>query len=175
LVLTPFEKKEDLPTEKEDAIVEAYNKILAVSDLGVLSSGLVTLANSKNIPVANLGVSDLFDLSYYETANHDSHGTFTITLDAEKLSNFVALLHCVGDDWTVVESATVDSTGTKLTFKADDFSPFAIVVNKDASDSTVTSPQTSSTIHYVFIGAAVLLAGAAVCFFVIGKKKSSKA
>ena len=132
IVVTPFGDRDDLPEEIRQMLEEAYNSILNSDNLGDLCEGLEELANSTSIPVGNLAVSDLFELTFEDgTTNED--GSITVTLKDNNLDDFFGLIKYENGEWTMVEDAVV--TNNKLTFTPGNLpASFAIVVNKEATD-----------------------------------------
>lgn len=161
LVLTPYKDREELNEEKEDDMNKAYDEIAANEDLTKLCPELKNVAAAKGIPTENLAVSDLFDLSAYHTRNdHEYCGTTTITLGAETIKKFVALLHRDPDTdkWEVVDGVIVDRVNNTITFSAQEFSPYAIVIDKTID----TMPDTGSNLYVpavMMVVSAVSLAG----------------
>lgn len=182
LVITPFSNIDELPAEKREMMMEAYNQIIAAADLSNLNSGLKKLAEAMGIKTSDLLVSDMFDVSYYPAENEDpENGTFRIRFGGNSLHNFVALLHYYEGSWHIVDNASVNSDETVLTFRIKDFSPFAIVVHSENGGSTGgdsgsgnNSPQTGpSMMPMICGGVAVVFAVAGVAFFLNSKKKSA--
>lgn len=165
--ITSFADRDSLPADIREKMEKAYEQIAANADLTDLSDELATLAKKAGVDSEDLAVSDLFDISYFNCDDHDEHGYFTITLKTEALANFVALLHLNGSKWEVVKSAKVTGNGAKLTFKIDDFSPFAIVVNKAA-----TSPVTSNDFNASIVVALVSVIALAGLTLIIRKRKA---
>lgn len=129
LIVVPYADRDELSDEARAKLEKAYEKISGVKNLTSVCGALKDLAAKKNIPTANLAVSDLFDLS-------DKHGnvgdaTFKVRLKAETLDNFVALLHFVDGKWIIVEDAEVEYEDGEsyLNFTTDGLSPFAVVVD----------------------------------------------
>lgn len=129
LIITAYIDREELPVEKRLMLEEAYRIIAANPNLGKLTDKLVTLAQKQGINVEDLAVSDMFDISSTDCDTHVDHGHFDVTLKSDTLKHFVCLLHYYKGEWTIVEGAKVTHEGTRLEFDADEFSPFAIVVN----------------------------------------------
>ena len=93
LVITPYGDREDLSDVLRSLLEKAYNDIVNSDDLTKLNAELAKIAADKNIEGKNLAVSDLFDIHVTGCDFHDGHFGFDITLDADKLSSFVGLLH----------------------------------------------------------------------------------
>lgn len=161
IVVTPYKDREELDEEKENDMNKAYEEIAANEDLTKMCPELKAVADAKGIPAENLAVSDLFDVSAYHTRNdHEYCGTTTISLKAETIKKFVALLHRDPDTqkWEVVDGVVVDRVNNTITFSAQDFSPYAIVIDKTAD----TMPDTGSNLYIpaiMMVVSAVSLAG----------------
>lgn len=169
IVITPYSERDTLSEEKRELMENVYDMIVEAADVGDLNGAIETLAKNKGISVESLAISDLFDISYYGCDDHDDHGYFRIKFKAETLKNFVALLHYNNNKWEIVEGTTVEDE-VYLSFKADEFSPFAIVVNTgtDAGEN-----QTGESFPWIYV---VLMVVAAVGFVVVAyifKKKKA--
>lgn len=172
IVVTSYKDRENLDEEKEEDMNEAYEDIAANEDLSKMCPELGTVAASKGIPVSRLAVSDLFDVSvYHNSDDHEYCGSITITLSAETLKNFVALLHRNSDgEWNVVPNVIVNYSESTITFSAKDFSPYAVVVDK-AADS---APDTGSL--SIYIPAIVMVISAvSLAFVLVSLKKKQEA
>lgn len=168
IVVTPYSERDSLEIEKEEDMNEAYDEIAANKDLSALCSELSAVAASKNIPVANLAVSDLFDVSTYHNGDHDYCGSVTVKIGAETLNSFVALLHRDLDGtWEVVPDVIVNISEGTLTFSADRFSPYAIVVDADSNDV----PNTGANI---FVPATAMVVSAVALAFVLFSMKKKQ-
>ncbi len=170
LVITAYSDRETLPEKALEKIEKAYKDITENVDLSKLCADISALAKEKNVPVARLAVSDLFDISYYDCDDHEGHGHFDITLKPESLEHFVCLLHLKGDEWEIVKDAKAE--GEHLVFDVEELSPFAIVV--DAGEDYVNPPQTGDNSHitlYVIIMIACTLA----LVVLLGKNRKKKA
>lgn len=128
LQIKSYAERDSLPDDVREMFEYAYNMIKNTDDLTTLSAALARLAEEKGYASADLAVSDFFDISSTDCAHHDDHGHFDVTLKADALKNFVALLHYYNGEWRLVEDAEVVENGTHLEFTEDEFSPFAIVV-----------------------------------------------
>lgn len=159
LVITPYAERDTLGDEKRAEIEKAYDMIVEEDDLTTFNDDFAKLVSEKNIPTDNLAVSDLFDISYYSCEQHQDHGAFKITLKAETLEGFVALLKMVDGEWVLVEDAVAD--GDLLTFTVTDLSPFAIVVDGNP-------PQTGDSFNWWIYVALMVISAASLC--VVGYK-----
>ncbi len=171
VVVTPYSERDTLDEEKEEDMNEAYKDISENEDLTDMCPGLGGVAAAKGINPENLAVSDLFDVSTYHKLPHEYCGMITVKLSAETLKNFVALLHRAADGtWEVVADVIIDMNESTLTFSARDFSPFAVVVDKEAS----SLPNTGEALYIpaiVMVISAISLAGVLVSL----KKKNQAA
>lgn len=140
LVVTPYKERDTLPAKALADIEKVYKIIASGTDLTSLNTAFSAYVAGKGLREANLAVSDLFDVSYYNCDIHDSHGAFRIKLSADTLNRFVGLLHYNDGVWEFVENAHVLSDGETLEFTVKDFSPFAVVVEKEAG--SVNLPDT---------------------------------
>lgn len=171
LIIVPYSERYTLPAELKTLIEKAYDDIASSQDLTTLNADLAAVAAAMEIAGADLKVSDLFDIRYEGCANHDETHTFTITLGADTLHRFVALMHMNHDaEWEQVKDAKVVNGGEALTFTASDLSPFAIVV--DTSDAEGDSPQTGNESNNIAVYGALMVASAlAVVVLVVKSKK----
>lgn len=147
LTLTNYSERNTLSAAAREKLEAAYNAIVNAADLTALNADLKNLASKNKIPAEKLAVSDLFDLSYVGCTVHDDHGYVTVKLKAETLKNFVGLLHYYDGEWELISNAK--ASGDTLTFKIDDFSPFAIVVNTDPDGSG--TPETGDSFPWLYV------------------------
>ncbi len=169
VIVTPYSERKDLPQEKIELIEKALEKITEAETIVEVISGLADIAAEAGIADADLAVSDIFDISYAE----GSSGKFQIKLKPEALEKFVALIHFNGEEWEVVEGAKISEDGESIEFTADDFSPFAIVVDNTPDedvDVPVTTPAEDDGMNIWVIVAA----GAALILIIIVVAKKSK-
>lgn len=165
LVLTSYSDRAQLDDETRTRLETAYNQIVESSDLTKLNDDLKKRAEEKNVSGKDLSVSDLFDLSYYDCAEHDEHGYFTVTIEPEILKNFFGLMCYVDGKWVLIEDAEVISNGTQLKFKFDEAAPFAIVMDTSDYQTSKDTPNTGSArfpYGYLAVVAASLLGFTAV-------------
>lgn len=168
LAITPYEDRADLAAEAKQEIEKAYEDIKANADLTKMVADLAKVAEDKKIEKENLAVSQLFDISEEECAEHADHGTVTIHLTAD-LKNFVALLHKTDAGWVVVNSAQVIDAET-IKFSVDELSPFAIVVDATEEKNVSTGDNTNLALY---ISLMAVSAVALVVVLVVMKKKSN--
>ncbi len=169
IVVTPYSEREDLDEKREKDINDAYDEIAANEDLTKLCEALAAVAASKNIPVGDLAVSDLFDVTAYHNGDHDYCGTIRITLSAETIKNFVALLHRSSDKgWEVVPDVIVNTVANTIEFSAVDFSPFAVVVDTSAENL----PNTGEALYIPAI--AMFVSAVALVFVLVSLKKNKQ-
>lgn len=169
LVITPYSERHTLPEGMRQKFEEAYKDILESADLTKVCAALAALAKEKNIPVSDLAISDLFDIYYINCGDHDDHGYFDIVIKPEALAGFVALLHLKDGNWEIVKSAKVTNNGTHLTFRVDDFSPFAIVVDTGDGSNMPQTGDNSNIALYI-----VIMVAAAISLVVIWKKSKKQ-
>lgn len=150
LQIKSYAERNSLPDDVRAMFEYAYNTIKNTVDLTTLNAKLAQLASEKGYAAADLAVSDFFDISSTDCASHADHGHFDITLKADALKNFAALLHYYNGEWHFVEDAQVTGNGTHLEFSEDEFSPFAIVVY---TGEPVVEPPSGLT-----VGQGILLA-----------------
>lgn len=160
LVVTPYKDRKTLPEKALRDIEKAYDIIAACKDLTTLNTEFASFVANKGLKAVNLGVSDLFDVSYYNCDIHDFHGVFRIKLSSDTLKNFVGLLHYKDGEWEFISNARVLEDGETLEFSIKDLSPFAIVVEKEAG--IVDFPATGDNLNLVlpiimFVCSAALL------------------
>ena len=167
LVITGYADRSDLSADIRAAFEAAYAQIKATKDVTSLNSDLAAFVAGKGIKASSLAISELFDISAEGCVSHDSHNGLEVTIDPESLVGFVALLHYVNGQWTLVSNATVD--GENLKFSVDTLSPFAVVVNTEELE---TPNGTGDTFTYVLIALAVLSAAGLVFVSVSNRKRS---
>jgi len=182
LVLTPYDERASIVddvsrTDTGIAYVEAKK---CENDLSQLCEAVKPHAEEAGVTVPDCKVADIFDLTYYlidPTWNKsDDHGTFSIKVGADKLKNFVCLLHRYNGEWIDVPDAKV--TGElqdTLTFSATNFSPFAIIVwgQDGIGDGAKKSPKTGDN-TFLWWGSAsvgVLLIAAAAYVIISAARK----
>lgn len=173
IVVTPYSERETLDEEREEDINEAYDEIAANEDLTNLCEALEIVAAEKGIPVENLAVSDLFDVTAYHTRDdHEYCGSIRVTLASETIKNFVALLHRDKQgNWEVVPDVIVHADENAIEFSARDFSPFAVVV--DTSEGGL--PNTGEALLIPAIAMFVSAISLVVILFNIKKNKQQEA
>lgn len=149
--ITGYGDRDKLSPEDVKKIEDAYGEISGAKT----PSDLV-----KDLTGDNLGVSDLFDLSFSDcSGNHDGHGAFDLTLNPDSVNGFEALIRKTDNGWEKVPNARVE--GDHLLFTADSDAVYAIVVKTKTS-----SPQTgdnASTVLYVVAMFACVAGAAFVC------------
>lgn len=170
IIVTPFGRIDELDAAKEQENRDAYDEI--VNNKEAFVNVLKNLAASKNLDAADLAVSELFDVSYYESAGHDAHGAFTISIRVDNLDSFVGLMHRYNGKWVCVDNAKVN--GDILTFTVDSLSPFAIVVDtNDAPATDVEIPNTYAQVsaQTVICAAAIVVVSGMIIALVAKQKK----
>lgn len=158
IVVTPYSERDNLDSKRKSDMEKAYDEIAANKDLTKLCPALDAVARSKGVDPKNLAVSDLFDVTAYHTRNDHAYcGSITLTLSAETLKNFVALIHRnpTTQKWEYIADAYVDASESTITFSCRDFSPFAIVVDKKAD--TIPPTGESQLQLQILIPAAIMV------------------
>ncbi len=170
LVITPYGEKHKLPEALQALLNEAYDEIANAGDLSKLNADFAKLVKDQKISVEDLAVSDLFDIHATECDFHDGHVDFDITLEADTLSHFVALLHMnKNGEFELVADAEVINNGEHLKFSVESLSPFAIVVN------TGDGVQENKLDGMIFVYIAVLVVLAVIIILFLAKKKKKAA
>ena len=173
LEITGWADRHTMNEETREKFEAAYDEIIASDDLTELCEGLGTAADALGIPHNALGVSDLFDISWYGCDDHRNHnGVFEIQIQPELLEDFVALLHYHNGEWVLISNAEVIGDGDILSFSVSDLSPFAIIVNKGTNP--VEPPFGGDTTQFVFYLVVMAVSGAALVVVGIAMRKSRK-
>lgn len=163
LKITAYKNRDTLSDSALSAIESAYNQIASTEDLADIYPEFKNIADELGILSTDLVVSDLFDISYIDCDIHNLHdGKFRIKLSAETLDNFVGLLYFDGENWSLIESATVSDDGEYLEFSTELLGSFAIVV--DTSDDGPDIPVTGDTFRTIML---VMMISSAVGLIVI--------
>lgn len=163
VVITAYGDKHELSDETRKKLEEAYGIILSTEDLSKLTEDVKAAAEEAGVDVADLAVSDLFDISSTDCSAHADHGHFDIAIKHEYLDNFVCLLHYYNGEWRVVKDAKVTQNGEHLEFTEDEFSPFAIVV-----DAGAESPETGILDNiWIYI---IIMVVSGVALYIIWRK-----
>ena len=171
LVVTPYGDKHELSKTLQAMLDAAYNSIVNADDLTSLNDDLAKIVKDRNLDSKKLAVSDLFDIHVAGCDYHEEHVDFDVTLSADTLSHFVALLHMNKDgEWELVADARVANNDEHLIFSVESFSPFAIVI-----DTSASSPDTGDS-AMIYVGAMAASAVAFVVLLVVinRKKKENK-
>lgn len=172
LVITAYGDRDELSVEAREKIEEAYSIIAGTENITTLNEAVEDVAKKMGVSTSALAVSDMFDISITDCAEHDTHGHFDITLESETLKNFVCLLHYHEGSWHIIDNAEVTEGNEHLVFSEDDFSPFAIVVYSDISDD---GDNVQNDIGWIIAAAiAVLLAIGIILWFIITKSGKDK-
>lgn len=175
VVITPYSERDTLPEDLREMMEDAYAQIVAASDLTTFTEELAAIAKEKGIPATDLAVSDLFDIRYVGCDDHRNHdGYFEIVFKAETLKNFVALLHLHDGEWDVIENAkpSVEDGEYYLTFKVEEFSPFAIVVNTGKTDP---NPPQAGIGNMIPVYASIMVVSAVAIVLIVRKSKKQGA
>lgn len=172
LEIVAYADRDQLSEEVRANLEAAYTQIIGVQYLDQLNSEVAELAEKAGVSVDSLAVTDMFDISATDCADHEDHGKFSITLEPTLLKNFVCLLHYYDGKWNIVEDAKVTGSGTRLEFTESEFSPFAIVV----SSAPIVEVIEDNTDWFVFAGvvSGVAAIGAGVTYGVMLNIKRKK-
>lgn len=154
IIVTPLSKKNNLSAANVATLEKAENEIRNNEDITAICKPLADVAKKADVKSENLAVSDIFDISKSDAT---AGGKVTLSIKADTLKNFVALLHYKNNAWEVVENAKVENG--VLTFTVDSFSPFAIVVDNAAAQN---SPQTGDNGISVALAIIAIVSGAAL-------------
>ncbi|MBQ7846893.1 MAG: hypothetical protein IJ344_01280 [Clostridia bacterium] len=175
VVITPYSERDTLPEALRLQMEDAYAQIVAATDLTTFSAELAALAEEKGIPATDLAVSDLFDIRYVGCDDHRDHsGYFEIVFKAETLKNFVGLLHLYNGEWELITNATkYEEDGEHyLSFKVEEFSPFAIVVNTGNADP---NPPQAGIGNMIPVYASIMVVSAVAIVLIVRKSKKQGA
>ncbi len=170
ILITAYADRENLSEEVRTKLEESYKEIMENANLSALNEELEEIAKDNGVKSTDFAVSDMFDITATHCESHDEHGHFDIVLKAETLKNFVCLLHYFNGEWHIVPDAKVTGNGEHLEFTAEEFSPFAIVVNTAAPGAD--EPQNNLTVAIYGIVIAVI---ALILLLLLGKKKKNNA
>ena len=173
IIVTAYGERDTLPPAARTAIENAYASIVNADSIKDLNDSIEALSGSIGASVENLSVSDLFDISFTDCSSHEDHGRFDVTLKADTLKNFVALMQYDNGVWRIVEGAEVTNNGENLEFDVEDPSaPFAIVVNTGAWERPQQDEAATSILEMaVGAGCALALGGSVLYFVSFFKKK----
>ena len=170
IVIHSYAGRHELTEKEREDLEDAYDSIKGSTDLSNLNANLGSLAKNKNINPKDLSVSDLFNIGYN---GKNPKGPHSITLSADTLRNFVALMTYVNGKWQLIEGAEI--VDGNLVFNTAQFGPYAFVVNT----SGVVSPQTgvadsaqsnSNNVSIIFY-AVIMLASAGAALVLYRKSK----
>ena len=141
--------------------------VIAPKDSEDMTDELKELAEQAGVDPADLTVSEFFNVSIEGCDDHTNHGAISLTIRPSSLNNFFDLLAFQNGKWSSVKDLKLDNAKGTLTFTANSFGPYAIVLSK-----AKTSPQTSSNAPVATsVVALVSVAG----LIVLAKSKKSNA
>ena len=173
LIVTAYSDRDSLSEEDRQRLEEAYEWVKETDNLISLTNSLIKIAKDQGIKTTDLAVSDLFDITSTDCDGHAQHGAFDITLEAESLENFVALLHFYDGEWHIVNGAEVKGNGNHLVFEENIFSPFAIVVNTAEPEEEKSTFGSMETI-IIIIAVVVTINACAMIYYIISSKEKRK-
>jgi hypothetical protein len=165
IVITAYADRANLGEKEADVLTKAYAIIASAQDLGKVDADIADLAKELNIDSADFAVSELFDIRYINCDGHEVHGEFTITIKPTSTENFAAMLHYNGTEWEVIESEVKDG---EITFVAELFSPFAIMVHSDLPAAS------SNATPWIIGGIALLLILIIIIILILVSRKKKK-
>lgn len=168
LIITAYGDRDQLPEDLKVMLEKVYSDIKSARNLVGLCGALKDVAAEKEIPTANLAVSELFDI---RDVHGKIEGTFDIVLKADALDNFVGLLHYNNGVYELITDATVQEIDGELhlNFSTDGLSPFMVVVDTGAS-----IPANNSGVLVAVLAVIAIAEGAALVAilvkFILNKK-----
>lgn len=164
--ITPYAERDDLLEQNREEIEEAYSQIATVSDLGELGEAFKDAAKDAGLDnTALMSISELFDVSVANCTDHNAHGAFNATIKPSSMNNVVALMVYSNGKWSMVKNFKINRSKGQITFTAEKFGPYALVVSKDAY-----SPKTSKDTTCVAFPLVAIVASISVVVFVKSKK-----
>ncbi len=168
IIVKPYADRFNLDDESRKQLEDAYDIIVDTPDLTDLNVDLKNKANTMGIDSNDIDVSDLFDVDYSDNETNEEYGEYKLRLKSDVLENFVGLLHFDGNNWTMIDNATIDEDGY-LVYSTDKTGSFAIVVNTfEDGSSSGNGPQTGDDFHWwIYIA---LMAVSAVALVIIALK-----
>ena len=167
--ITPYSQRHELSAEAKAAIETAYAQIVSALDLSKFCDIFAAHLEKQKIDAEDAAVADLFDISVVNCTHHEPHEGFIITIKLANAADFAGLLHFHNNDWEMVENATVDLAKGTLTFKVDELSPFAVVV--DTSDP---APEAGDATNIILWGGVALVSAAALVVVVAMLRKTKQ-
>lgn len=169
------DRHDELSDDHVDHFEDAYDSIASMSKMADAVPELSEIAESVNVKLEDLAVSDLFFVALDDGAEHPADEKFNVKFQAKTLGNYVCLLHFYDGIWHIVPNTELLGTDM-LAFEADNLGPYAIVVSTGDAPVYPEAPgpdNTTSPWLIVGIVTAVLAAGAgaSLIIIVIVKKK----
>lgn len=159
-----YADRDSMPEAAKAKLEEAYNQIVNASSDNAFSKMLNDFAKDKKIDAKDLAVSDLFDISCSEDGDQ---GTFKVKIKIDSIDKFVGIAHFSGEKWDLVEIVESDKESGYVTFKAGEFSPFAVLV----SNGEMPSDGAPAFVLPLVISVVVVAALAVVVIILIKSKK----
>ena len=99
LEITSYANRNGLSSAGTTEMEKAYDQISSTDNLAALCDSLKDKANKAGVASEHLGVSDLFHIGADGCNDHDNHGAFNMSLNADTLNNFFALMRYDGSKW----------------------------------------------------------------------------
>lgn len=150
--VVPYADRADLDNEGRDAIEEAYQQIMNMTDGSVLAEAFKQVAAQSGINAEKLAVSDLFTMVFDNCDGHDAHGITTITLTTETIQHFAGLLTFEDGKWGVVAGDKYSIQGNKITFEGTAVDAYVVLVDTSKMESSpVTANGGDDTVSPLWI------------------------
>ena len=158
VVITSYADRNNLPEEKRENMEQSYNLIAFGTPLSEMVPALGEKAAADNIPVGNLAVSELFDLSFLDCELHEDHD-IDVTIRPQTLNNFVGLMYFENGEWKLLDSANVSLNGDLLTFSTEADVPYAIVVDTKEAAPAEKEEGNDLWVHAVIVSTSASAMG----------------
>ena len=177
VLITAFADRANLDEASRQELEEAYNQIVNSDTANAFVTALNQLAETLGMQVSGLSISHLFDIDTTNCATHDGHGGFTITLKIDNADKLLGVLHMGhSTQWEVCDSVVVDKEAGTVTFHANDFSPFALVVDNGTTEGPDIGDddddKKGGNAWWIILIIVVVVVAAGVVAFVLLKKKN---
>lgn len=167
VTITPYSLRDTLSDEGQDDMEKAFSDILNKDNSSKFMDVVEEIANKASVPVEQVAVSDLFDITLNDCDAHeyDEHGKFLITLKSDTFGKLAGVAYFWEGEWRAAE-AELDETGKLLTIHSEHLCPFAILV-----DAGVTPPATSDNSN-IYLWVMLMSASAlAIILLALNKKR----
>ncbi len=167
VTITPYALRDTLSDEGQDDMEKAFSDILNKDNSSKFVDVAEEIAKESSVPVEQLSVSDLFDITLNDCEIHpiEEHGNFVITLKSDTFGKLAGVAYFWEGEWRGAE-AELDETGKLLTIHSEHLCPFAIFV-----DAGVTPPTTSDNSNIYLWVMLMSASGLAIILLALKKKK----